>query len=227
MTQYTPRLPNDFIGGKAFSETAVWQELVKYNTNKGVTPPLAIRKAIDHQAVNLLDRAFLNPNLPLIFNGATFENMSALRRSWPPGKNYKSFMDAGQLYQNSLLEELVQKKVIRRLTEAEISGAVFSPLGFVDQSEEQDMSKLRMTYHWVMNSQCLKLPVDLARVEENGAALACLEEVYLIDLKSYYWQIPLDYASQLACSFAVPDEAGILRHYCYLVLPFGCRFLVG
>ena len=187
MTTYTARLPADFVGGQAFSKRVVWQELISYNSNKGVIPPIPVKKAIDQQGINLFDREFFSPKLPLTFNGVTYPDMASLQSSWPAGANYKSFYDAGPAYIDSLMVELVSKQILRELTAEERARATFSPIGFVDQSELKDGTKLRMTYHWLRNSQCKKLPVDLAHVGENGAALSALDEVYLLDLRSYYW----------------------------------------
>ena len=178
MTTYAARLPSDFIGGQAFSKKAVWQELISFNSNKGVIPPIPIKRAIDQQGISLFDREFFSSKLPLVFNGVTYTDLANLQKSWPPGSNYKSFYDAGPGYIDSLMDELVSKKVLRELTAEERPRATFSPVGFVDQSELKDGTKLRMTYHWVLNSQCKKLPVDLAHVGENGAALSALDEVY-------------------------------------------------
>ena len=215
-------LPANFKGGQAFKVTNVWREIMDYNRSKGVPPPNQIEYTILNQGIDLLHRTYIDPRKPVVFNGKRYPDLASLQSDRPLGQNYQSFNRETWSYIGPLFSELEEKCIIRKLTLAEQSNALYSPLGIADQTEGEGPEKKRLTYHWVRNSQYIKGPVELANISASGEALAHIAAAYIMDLKRYYWQLPLSYSSQLSCGFAVRRPDGGIEHYCWLVLPFGC-----
>ena len=177
--------------------------------------------------MNILHRSFLDPSSELEFNGRKFPDLSSLQASRPAGLNYQSFSGKPKAEVQEILSDLLLKKVVRKLTPREVNLATFSPLGYAEKPQLHEPPKKRLTFHWLRNSQYRRSPVNLASIAENGDALSHVKEGYIVDLKSYYWQLPLDYESSLSCGFAVNDGQGDIEYYGFQVLPFGCRFMGG
>ena len=223
----TSQLPADFVGGLAFKNISAWKQIMDQNSFHGVIPPSPIRHMIETGGLNILHRSLIDPRADLVFNGKKFDDLPSLQASRPAGFNYQSFAKLPIAETQSILVDLVTKKVIRKLTPQEVSSATFSPLGYVQKDIPGEAPKTRITFHWLRNSQYQKSPLSLANLIESGEALSKVAEGYIVDLKSCYWQMPLDHASALSCGFAVNDELGDLVHYCFCVLPFGCSFGLG
>ena len=197
------------------------------NSSKGVIPSPPLRHMIESGGLNILHRSLIDPRAELVFNCKKFADLPSLQASRPAGFNYQSFAKLSVAEVQSTMADLVAKKVIRKLTPQEVSSATFSPLGYVEKEIPGEAPKTRLTFHWLRNSQYQKSPLSLANLNESGEALSKVAEGYIVDLKSCYWQMPLDHASALSCGFAVNDGLGGIVYYCFCVLPFGCSFGLG
>ena len=189
--------PQNFIGGQFLKKHEEWKAQLEYLLAKGYSIPDYIQRIVQTGVIDLFDSSVYNPKKALTFNRKTYSQLSELQAKYTcPQDNYNTWLSIDSGFRASYLAEMVQKSIITPLKPHEIPRATYNPLGSVTQGP-----KCRITFHHLINSQYNKLRISLEHQLRNNNILLNFKEGQVIDLKSYYHQLPLNYQSSLSCSF--------------------------
>ena len=192
------QFPENFRGGKIFQYLEKWQSQLQFILDRGVPIPDFIQRIISNGEIDLFDKELFDPTLPISFNKKKYPDFESLERIYRnPGANYQCYQTLDTNLQNVLLTEMVQKEIIVSVVdEDEIAECTFSPLGSVCQK-----GKTRLTFHHLMNSRYLKPKLDLFNRLTSSLSLRSMDAAESVDLKSYYYQLPLNAKSSRSCAF--------------------------
>lgn len=199
-----------FVAGQALNNPE-WANSINSLREIGRYYPPWVSKTVK-EGVDCENPAYYNSKMnKLVFNGKRYTSWEALDAAYPRGFNYDSIRKMSSEVK-VLISTGLEQKSWRKLSavESDEPERVFNPLHCVISG------KPRLILHTKMNARYTSPPISLPRITLSTTHLRAADSMVTHDLKSAYYQLPLNMQSRKKCSFWYEGEG-----YEYLVLPFG------